>query len=142
MARLQVYSGEGFEVTYDPKVCTHSAECVRALPGVFNPKAQPWIRLGSAVAADVEAVVARCPSGALRFVRQAAAQGPGAAPAAARATVQVAQGGPLILAGEFEIRAPDGTVLLKGQKAALCRCGHSGNKPFCDGAHKASGFTG
>lgn len=142
MPRLQTYPGDGFSVTYDPQTCTHAAECVRGLPGVFDPRARPWIRLDGAAAGAVEAAVARCPSGALRFVRAAEAPGPAAEAAPARSTVQLAADGPLLLAGEFEIRAPDGTVLFQGQKAALCRCGHSRNKPFCDGAHRAAGFTG
>jgi len=35
--------------------------------------------------------------------------------------------------------AVDGEVIEKAQ-VALCRCGHSQNKPFCDGSHKAAGF--
>jgi CDGSH-type Zn-finger protein len=38
--------------------------------------------------------------------------------------------------------AADGTVLYEGEKAALCRCGGSANKPFCDGTHKTIGFDG
>ena len=34
----------------------------------------------------------------------------------------------------------DGEAVEKAQ-IALCRCGHSANKPFCDGSHKAAGFT-
>jgi hypothetical protein len=104
---------------------------------VFDPEAKPWIRPERAPAARLAEVVARCPSGALRFVAKAAA-----AAAPARSTVSLKPNGPLLLSGDFEIRAPDGTVLFAGQKAALCRCGHSANKPFCDGSHKGAGFQG
>ncbi|MEZ5131193.1 MAG: CDGSH iron-sulfur domain-containing protein [Mycobacterium sp.] len=49
--------------------------------------------------------------------------------------------GPLEVSGEVEILAADGTPLKRGSKSYLCRCGHSANKPFCDGAHKREGFT-
>jgi len=138
MAKLQVYAGDGFEVTYDPAVCSHAAECARGLPEVFDPEARPWIRPERAPAARIAEVVARCPSGALRFVTRAAA----AAVAPARSTISLKPDGPLLLSGDFEIRAPDGTVLFAGQKTALCRCGHSAKKPFCDGSHKGAGFKG
>jgi CDGSH-type Zn-finger protein/uncharacterized Fe-S cluster protein YjdI len=43
--------------------------------------------------------------------------------------------GPLILNGEVEIRSADGKHAYHGTKTALCRCGYSANKPFCDGSH-------
>ena len=49
--------------------------------------------------------------------------------------------GPLLLNGDFEILSADGRSLFRGNKAALCRCGGSSNKPFCDGTHKEIGFT-
>ena len=51
-----------------------------------------------------------------------------------------APNGPLLLNGGFVIRTASGRVGWKGTKAALCRCGASKNKPFCDGAHKEAGF--
>ena len=48
--------------------------------------------------------------------------------------------GPLLLQGNFEIRDESNKQLFRGRKAALCRCGHSANKPFCDGTHKGAGF--
>ena len=44
--------------------------------------------------------------------------------------------------GDFEIVDPDGKPFgLAGRTTiSLCRCGHSANKPFCDGAHKANNF--
>jgi CDGSH-type Zn-finger protein len=50
--------------------------------------------------------------------------------------------GPLRVEGNFEIVDMTGTVFGLGGRTAvsLCRCGHSANKPFCDGSHKTTGF--
>ncbi len=50
--------------------------------------------------------------------------------------------GPLRVEGDFEIVDPQGKAFgLAGRTAlSLCRCGHSANKPFCDGSHKRVGF--
>jgi CDGSH-type Zn-finger protein len=49
--------------------------------------------------------------------------------------------GPLIVRGDFVLRTPDGDVIEPGRPTiALCRCGKSAIKPFCDGTHKAAGF--
>lgn len=50
--------------------------------------------------------------------------------------------------GPYVLDLPEGTIFrlngeemrLERAKLALCRCGHSGEKPFCDGSHKAAGF--
>lgn len=48
--------------------------------------------------------------------------------------------GPLVVRGSFELRQVDGTVIEHGGRAvALCRCGKSAVKPFCDGTHKVAG---
>lgn len=70
MARLQTYEGNGFVVTFDPGVCTHSAKCVRGLPAVFDVKRRPWIDVNAESSDAIEAQVARCPSGALQFRSQ------------------------------------------------------------------------
>jgi len=49
--------------------------------------------------------------------------------------------GPLKLDGNLEITGGTGKRIAKLDKAFLCRCGASKNKPFCDGSHKAAGFT-
>jgi CDGSH-type Zn-finger protein len=50
--------------------------------------------------------------------------------------------GPLRIEGDFEILDPEGKAFgLAGRTViSLCRCGHSQNKPFCDGSHKTAGF--
>ena len=60
----------------------------------------------------------------------------------ANSTVTVRNNGPLRIEGDFKIVDQDGNAFgLAGRTAiSLCRCGHSANKPFCDGSHKTSGF--
>lgn len=48
--------------------------------------------------------------------------------------------GPLMASGPFCIQDAQQRVRFRGKKAALCRCGASKNKPFCDGTHKDIGF--
>jgi CDGSH-type Zn-finger protein/uncharacterized Fe-S cluster protein YjdI len=48
--------------------------------------------------------------------------------------------GPLKVTGNLEIVSGTGRTVDKVSGAFLCRCGHSGNKPYCDGSHKAAGF--
>lgn len=56
-------------------------------------------------------------------------------------TIKALTDGPLEVSGEVEILAADGSLVKESTKSFLCRCGHSENKPFCDGAHKREGFT-
>lgn len=49
--------------------------------------------------------------------------------------------GPLSFAGPVELIAGTGHTLDRGHAFFLCRCGQSRNKPYCDGSHKAAGFT-
>lgn len=56
-------------------------------------------------------------------------------------TVTAYPDGPLLVRGEIELHASDGTVIdPRRRTVALCRCGLSALKPFCDGTHKAAGF--
>ena len=65
---VQRYTGGGLTVTFDPRVCTHSGNCVRGLFDVFDVGKRPWVNLGGAPAERVVEQVKRCPSGALRAV--------------------------------------------------------------------------
>jgi len=57
------------------------------------------------------------------------------------ATITPYRDGPLIVRGDFRLLDADGNGIDPGRKTvALCRCGKSGIKPFCDGTHKRSGF--
>lgn len=63
-------------------------------------------------------------------------------PAMAGAKITVVSNGPLRIEGEFLLVDPEGKPFGLGGRTtiSLCRCGHSENKPFCDGAHRRCGF--
>jgi CDGSH-type Zn-finger protein/uncharacterized Fe-S cluster protein YjdI len=56
-------------------------------------------------------------------------------------TVAPAKNGPLLAKGNLEICSGTGRTIVRTQSTALCRCGGSANKPFCDGTHGKIGFT-
>lgn len=58
-------------------------------------------------------------------------------------TITVRDNGPLLVQGPITVVDAAGTqfkIPADKPAVALCRCGQSKNKPFCDGAHKAGGF--
>lgn len=56
-------------------------------------------------------------------------------------TVTLCEDGPLLLRGAFTLVTQEGRSIDPGRATvALCRCGLSSTKPFCDGSHKVAGF--
>jgi CDGSH-type Zn-finger protein/uncharacterized Fe-S cluster protein YjdI len=127
------YDGEDVVVRYNIKRCIHFAACVRGLPSVFDEQRRPWIQPGNADADAVAEVVQRCPTGALHFERL---DGGAAEQPQTHGSVQVSADGPLYVRGELTLQREDGTLIVKDTRIALCRCGMSGNKPFCDNSHR------
>jgi uncharacterized Fe-S cluster protein YjdI len=148
------YQAGDVVVSFDGDVCIHSEECVRGLPKVFNTSARPWIQPGNASPEEVRDAIARCPSGALQFRRvnnptspspspapSPAPGGQGAAPGVpAGVRVTVKPNGPYLVQGPSTVCDVAGTVIKEGTMFALCRCGQSGAKPFCDGTHGRVGW--
>ena len=123
------YAAPGITVQWYAGRCIHSANCVRALPLVFDPKRRPWIEPGAASADAIADAVLRCPSGALHFVRHdGGAQEAPDAPV----TLTPIRNGPLYVRGDVEARALDGTPLRRDVRMSLCRCGLADKVPFCD----------
>jgi uncharacterized Fe-S cluster protein YjdI len=60
------FSGRHITITYDDQTCTHAANCVRSLGAVFDAERTPWIDPDAAPVAEIVAVIAACPSGALQ----------------------------------------------------------------------------
>lgn len=134
---LQVRATDAIEVTFDPNLCAHAGLCLRGLPEVFNLQARPWMQPEHATADDLAEVVRRCPSGALTYRRL---DGGADETPDDGVNVRPVRNGPLYARGDLEIRDGEGNVLRRATRAALCRCGSSENKPFCDGTHVKAGF--
>jgi CDGSH-type Zn-finger protein/uncharacterized Fe-S cluster protein YjdI len=136
MARKS-YTSEGITVSFDGVRCIHAAECVAGLPEVFDTRKRPWIQPGRSDLEAVTEVVLRCPSGALQFEREDGVRE--AAPD--KNSIDLVADGPLYVWGDVEIKNGEGGILYEETRAALCRCGASENKPFCDNSHKEAGFS-
>jgi len=134
----RLYRGAAINVTFDAALCIHAAECVRGLPAVFDRQRRPWILPDAAVADAIAAVIHRCPTGALHYER---VDGGPAEPKPATNSIHIRANGPYYVRGDIKIVTPDGTIVIEDVRVALCRCGQSQNKPFCDNAHIAAGFT-
>lgn len=133
----RVYRNEQIAVTWEPALCIHVGHCFRDLPEVFQPQNRPWVNINGATANRIAEQVRKCPSGALRFVRL---DGAAAEPPPSEVTIEVRPNGPLLVKGTVHIRGADGQLIRETTQCALCRCGHSENKPFCDATHRRIGF--
>jgi CDGSH-type Zn-finger protein len=61
----------------------------------------------------------------------------------AEVRIKVARSGPYLVKGPIELLDAEGRAYTReqgGGAVALCRCGHSEKKPFCDGSHLRCGF--
>jgi CDGSH-type Zn-finger protein/uncharacterized Fe-S cluster protein YjdI len=134
-SKVHRYESTAATVSWDAKRCIHAAECVHTLPEVFDPNAKPWIRPHAAEAAALRSAVDRCPTGALAMH---APDGRNVALQPATNTGLLMPGGPLYLRGKLKLQ--QGDAVQDETRMALCRCGASQNKPFCDNSHQKTGF--
>lgn len=134
---LKEYSAPDIVVRFDTKRCIHAAECVHGLPAVFDAERRPWIVPDAASADELAKVIEACPSGALTYERKDS--GPAEAPSS-NAVISVVKDGPLYVRGALDLTDYEGRPFDTSPRAALCRCGMSKNKPFCDNSHIEAGF--
>lgn len=133
----KAYTAKDITVFYDAKLCIHAAECVRGLPQVFDTSKKPWIQPEHATSDAIAEIIHRCPSGALRYERL---DGGTNEIIPDEFTGTFAENGPLYLRGAIKLTSSEGQTLFEGTRVALCRCGASKNKPFCDRSHQEIGF--
>jgi CDGSH-type Zn-finger protein/uncharacterized Fe-S cluster protein YjdI len=131
---VETAQGERIEIEFEAKRCIHSRFCVTGAPQVFLANVKgPWIHPDAMPVDRLVEVAHACPSGAIRYRRK---DGAPEEPVPPVNLASVREAGPYAFRGQLEI---DGAPA--GFRATLCRCGASGNKPYCDGSHSKIGFS-
>jgi uncharacterized Fe-S cluster protein YjdI len=135
------YTKENLTVVWQPELCIHSTLCFKGLPHVFNPGNKPWVNLDAESVERIKNQVDNCPSGALSYMIEGSDEiqdmniedSP---------LIEISENGPILIKGPVNIKYKGSQDLKESKIIALCRCGGSSNKPFCDGTHKQEGFIG
>ena len=131
---IETVRGKDLELMFETRRCIHARFCVTGAPNVFLANVQgSWLHPDSMPVERVVEVAHACPSGAIRYRRLDGKANESAPPVN---LIGVRESGPYAFRGQLQI---DGEP--SGFRATLCRCGASGNKPFCDGRHQKIGFA-
>lgn len=141
--KVKNYTNGEVTIVWKPELCYHSKNCVDNLPAVFDPEKRPWINAEGASSDQIISTVRKCPSGALTYFLNETGQPmpidqpnePGTQ------KIEVAPNGPYIVEGNISLKLPNGEEVTRSKKTALCRCGASSSKPFCDGSHVKIDFS-
>jgi CDGSH-type Zn-finger protein len=135
------YPGAQVTIFDNRGICQHSGFCTDRLPTVFRTDAEPFVAPSGGRMDEIVGAVRDCPSGALSLAfdgteaRDLAEWHGGRQP-----TVEVSLDGPYRVTGGIPLADASGTEIRRASGSsrehyALCRCGHSQNKPFCSGMH-------
>ncbi len=130
-SKVHNYESEAITVHYEPQRCIHAEECIKRLSIVFDRKQRLWIQVENASADAIAATVEQCPSGALHYTRK---DGGALEAKPATNTIHLDPNGALYVRGDIHIGGET------YYRVALCRCGASQHKPFCDNSHKNINF--
>ena len=124
------YAGRKITIFDNRALCAHAGYCTDGLKEVFRYGEAPWIAPDAAAVEKVIETIRKCPSGALSYALDGVeAEAPTRPP-----KVTVMDHGPYAVSGGVELAAKMGQGA-SAEHYTLCRCGHSKNKPFCDGTH-------
>jgi uncharacterized Fe-S cluster protein YjdI len=134
------YTNGEVTVVWKPNQCIHSTICFKGLSSVFDPQKRPWVTPEGGTTQQIVDQIKKCPSGALSYFMNDEARSE--VNVEAETIVETMPNGPLMVYGNVTVKDASGNLTKKNNVTAFCRCGSSGNKPFCDGSHKRIGFSG
>ncbi len=139
--RRDSYPGQQVAILDNRGLCQHSGFCTDRLATVFRAGQEPFVAASGGRLDEIIRAVRDCPSGALGLAIDGQQQPALRDWAGTREpAVEITQDGPYRITGGISLAAGDGSEIPRNQGAsaehyALCRCGHSQNKPFCSGMH-------
>jgi uncharacterized Fe-S cluster protein YjdI len=134
------YTNGEVTVVWKPNQCIHSTICFKGLSSVFDPQKRPWVTPEGGTTQQIVDQIKKCPSGALSYFMNDEAGSE--VNVEAETIVETMPNGPLMVYGNVTVKDASGNLTKKNNVTAFCRCGSSGNKPFCDGSHKRIEFEG
>lgn len=126
----QSYEGGGITIHDNRGICAHAARCTNGLPDVFRAGKEPFVDASAASADEIQATIEQCPSGALSY----SVDGTEHRDRESDPEILIVPNGPYAVRGGADLEAEWGEGASR-EHFTLCRCGHSKNKPFCNGAH-------
>ena len=135
--RLDRYEGEGITVLDNRGTCCHYGNCTDHLPEVFHNKGEPFVTPDGAESDKIVDIVKQCPSGALGYIRD----GVRYEGETRDEEIFVSHNASYYVRGGIELEGVPMNGGALAEHYALCRCGQSKNKPFCDGSHWYAKFT-
>ena len=126
------YAGKQIVIHDNRAICAHVGKCTDGLPGVWRMGQEPWIDPDGADVAAIISIIEQCPSGALSYTL---VDDPASAETADECRIEVSKDGPYYVHGPVDLGDAEWGEGSSKTRYALCRCGASKNKPFCDGSH-------
>ncbi|MFZ4398946.1 MAG: (4Fe-4S)-binding protein [Bacteroidales bacterium] len=133
------YTNGEVTIIWEPDLCDHSSICYRSLPNVFKLSSRPWIDAKAATTDEIIKTIKRCPTKALTFeLNDNSLENKNNE--SNKTQITIIEKGPYLIEGDFKLLDNKGNEIICRETIALCRCGVSAKKPFCDGAHNGIGF--
>lgn len=160
--RNRQYTNGEITVFWIPSKCIHATTCFRELIEVFNPGRRPWVNMEGAPTRKIIEVVNKCPTQAIVWKynkdlteeeklaqRQVAGAEenpetlaePVKSAGEKPATIRIMKDGPIVVEGKYDVTGPGDEAQKPSVMTSFCRCGNSGDMPFCDGTHRKIGFS-
>jgi len=139
--RRDTYVGQQVSILDNRGTCQHSGYCTDRLATVFHLGEEPFVTPSGGRMDEIIRAVRDCPSGALSYaIDRREARGQVDFDCTRGAAIEVTKDGPYRITGGIPVVDSHGDSETRNDGAssehyALCRCGHSRNKPFCSGMH-------